>query len=240
MAGRKPYCSGVLPTDRPGTDRRGDGTDAGTEKPARQAQEDAGEDNRRRSRRDGRPRPGTQRGGQDAGIPLQRAGCGAEPLPNQTCRGTGDDRDTAELQPAAQIGGKQPQGHGDSGHRVRRADGRGHADGGALSVHETARDFGKLQCDRGRREEREAQGQPAGLLGTLLYRQRGGDKARNHQHRPVHPGMAGAHALLERPLVLARPGRMGECDVRQEHHRRHRGRLGTWILLGFYHQNSVS
>ena len=46
------------------------------------------------------------------------------------------------LQPAAQIGGEQPQGHGDSGHRVGRADGRGHADGRTLSVHETARDFG--------------------------------------------------------------------------------------------------
>ena len=76
-------------------------------------------------------------------------GGGAESLPNQTSRGTGDDRDTAELQPAAQIGGKQPQGHGDSGHRVGRADGRGHADGGTLSVHETARDFGQLRCDRG-------------------------------------------------------------------------------------------
>ncbi len=45
--------------------------------------------------------------------------------------------------------GEQPQGHGDSGHRVGRADGRGHADGGALSVHETARDFGQLRCNRG-------------------------------------------------------------------------------------------
>ena len=153
MAGRRQCRPGILPTDRPGSDRRGDGTDAGTEEPARQAQEDAGEDNRRRSRRDGRPRPGTQRGGQDAGISLQCAGCGAEPLPDQTCRGTGDDRDTAELQPAAQIGGKQPQGHGDSGHRVGRADGRGHADGCALSVHETARDFGQLRCGGGRREE---------------------------------------------------------------------------------------
>ena len=58
-------------------------------------------------------------------------------------------------------------------------------------------------------------------------------------NRPVHPGLAGAHALVERPLVLARPGRMGQCDVRQEHYRRHRGRLEAWIQLGFYHQNSV-
>ena len=47
------------------------------------------------------------------------------------------------------IGGEQPQGHGDSCHRVGRADGRGHADGGALSVHETARDFGQLRCGGG-------------------------------------------------------------------------------------------
>lgn len=31
MSGRRPYRSGVCPTDRSGTDRRGDGTDAGTE-----------------------------------------------------------------------------------------------------------------------------------------------------------------------------------------------------------------
>ena len=34
------------------------------------------------------------------------------------------------------------------GHRVGRADGRGHADGSTLSVHEAARDFGQLRRDR--------------------------------------------------------------------------------------------
>ena len=36
-------------------------------------------------------------------------------------------------------------------------------------------------------------------------------------------GVAGAHAVVERPLVLPRPGRLGQRDVGQEHHRRHRG-----------------
>lgn len=46
-----------------------------------------------------------------------------------------------------------------------------------------------------------------------------------HQHQPVYPGLAGAHALMERPLVLARSRRMGQCDVWQEHHRRYHLRL---------------
>ena len=43
----------------------------------------------------------------------------------------------------------------------------------------------------------------------------------SHQHRPVYPGLAGTHTLMERPLVLARSRRMGQRDVRQEHHRRY-------------------
>lgn len=34
--------------------------------------------------------------------------------------------------------------------------------------------------------------------------------------------LAGTHTLMERPLVFARSRRMGECDVGQEYHRRHR------------------
>ena len=47
----------------------------------------------------------------------------------------------------------------------------------------------------------------------------------SHQYRPVYPGLAGTHALMERPLVFTRSRRMGQCDVWQEHHRRYHLRL---------------
>ena len=65
------------------------------------------------------------------------------------------------------------------------------------------------------------QGELAERFGTLLHRQRGCQLFGSHQHRPVYSGLAGTHTLMERPLVLARSRRMGQRDVRQEHHRRY-------------------
>lgn len=43
----------------------------------------------------------------------------------------------------------------------------------------------------------EAQGEPAQFSGEVLHRQRGGDKVGSHQYRPLYPGMAGTHPVVE-------------------------------------------
>lgn len=126
------------------------------------------------------------------------------------------------MQPSHEIGWQKPERNGHRLDGIGRADGCGDPDGRTLSFHEATGDIGELRCHRCGRGQGEAQGQPAQFGGAVLHRQRGGDKAGGNQHRPVPAGVAGPHPLVERPVVLSRPGGMGKRDVGQEHHQRHR------------------